>query len=232
MTSMTPTSCKVCNGSTWIVTSDKEGKEIFTRCKCYEVQLAKEKWERSGFNADSKEKTFSTFKEISNTAKQAKIIAHRYTKDFQKIKDDRINSLILMGQPGSGKTHLCIATSLNLLSKGVSVLYMSYREAITALKQNMTDEDYYQKQINSYKNAKVLFIDDLFKGKITETDINIMFEIINYRYLKHLPIIVSTEYVMEQLLDKDEATASRIYEMSKGYSYEIVGRESNYRLKA
>ena len=29
--------------------------------------------------------------------------------------------------------------------------------------------------MNRYKNARVLFVDDLFKGKITDSDVNIMF---------------------------------------------------------
>ena len=55
------------------------------------------------------------------------------------------------------------------------------------------DSVYYNKVMNRYKNARVLFIDDLFKGKITDSDINIMFELINFRYFNNLPVIVSCE---------------------------------------
>lgn len=75
-------------------------------------------------------------------------------------------------------------------------------------------------------------MDDLFKGKINESDINIVFEIINYRYLNHLPIIVSTEFTTERLLAFDEGVGSRIYEMCKAYIVEIEkSRENNYRLR-
>lgn len=39
------------------------------------------------------------------------------------------------------------------------------------------DEVYYHRVISKYKNARALLIDDLFKGKVTESDINIMFEL-------------------------------------------------------
>ena len=108
---------------------------------------------------------------------------------------------------------------------------MAYRDVITKLKQNMIDEEYYQKELSKYKNAKILLIDDLFKGKVTESDINIMFEIINHRYLNHSPIIVSSEFSADKLLDFDEAVGSRILQMCKNYTVQIEGRENNYRLK-
>lgn len=79
----------------------------------------------------------------------------------------------------------------------------------------------------------MLLIDDLYKGKITETDINIMFEIVNYRYLNNLPMIISSEHSIEKLLCIDEAIASRIYQMSKSHVAQIENDFSNnYRMKA
>ena len=109
---------------------------------------------------------------------------------------------------------------------------MPYRDTITKIKQNMLDNEYYEKSISKYKNCEILLIDDLYKGKITQSDVNIIFEIINYRYLNHKPIIVSTEFTVEELLDFDEATGSRIYEMCKEYTIEIEkSMENNYRMK-
>ncbi len=155
-----------------------------------------------------------------------------YLIQFDKIKNDRNNSILLSGKSGCGKTHLSLALANNLLKKKeVAVVYMPYRDIITSLKQNMLDEDYYRKTLAKYQKAEVLLIDDLLKGKITESDVNIMFELINYRYLNRLPMIISTEYGQRKLLDFDEAIGSRIYEMCKGYVVEIKGKGNNYRLR-
>jgi DNA replication protein DnaC len=108
---------------------------------------------------------------------------------------------------------------------------MPYRDVITTIKQNMLDSDYYKKTLVKYQTADILLIDDLFKGKITEADTNIVFEIINYRYLNKLPVIISSEHLVEKLLGIDEAIGSRIYEMCKDFIIEIEGKENNYRLK-
>ena len=108
---------------------------------------------------------------------------------------------------------------------------MAYREEITRIKQNILDEVAYQKDMNKYKNCNVLFIDDLFKGTVTESDKKIMFEIINHRYINARPMIISSELTIDMLLNVDEATGSRIYEMCREYLVEMRGKENNYRLR-
>ena len=109
---------------------------------------------------------------------------------------------------------------------------MPYRDVITKIKQNVIDEKKYASTILKYQVCEVLLIDDLFKGRLNESDVNIMFEIINYRYLKFLPIIVSSEFTIEKMLEFDEGIGSRIYEMSKDYVVEIKNDiRNNYRLK-
>ena len=114
------------------------------------------------------------------------------------------------------------------MEDGVGVVYMSYREVITRLKQNIMDEVYYHRVMGKYKNARVLLIDDLFKGKITESDINIVFELLNFRYFNKLPVIVSCEMDVNRILNIDEAIGSRLVEMCD--IVEVKGRKLNYRM--
>ena len=100
------------------------------------------------------------------------------------------------------------------------------------MKQSVSEnKEYYQELINKYKKAEILLIDDLFKGNITKADINPIFEIVNYRDINKLPMIVSTEYSVAEILNFDEGTSSRIYNMSKDFTVEIKGQENNYRLR-
>ena len=133
-------------------------------------------------------------------------------------------------QVGSGKTHLSMAISNVLMDNGVGVLYMLYMESIMKLKQNIMDNEYYTKEISRFKNAKVLFVDDLFKVSFSGSDINIMFEIINHRYFNGMPVIVSCEKSVEELLKIDEAIGSRLVEMCKVSIVEIRDKRLNYRM--
>ncbi len=176
--------------------------------------------------------TFTNFEVWNSASERAKDTAVAYYTDFAEVRNKRRNSILFCGQVGSGKTHLSVALGLNLLKQKIKVVYMPYRDIITKIKQNMLDQEYYIKTISKYQLCEVLLIDDLFKGKINESDINIVFEIINYRYLNFLPIIVSSEFSIERLLNFDEAVGSRIYEMSKDYVVDIEkDMNNNYRLR-
>jgi DNA replication protein DnaC len=101
---------------------------------------------------------------------------------------------------------------------------------VTEIKQCVNDYNSYQEKINTYKKADCLLIDDMLKGKNTDADINILFEIINHRYLNNLPLIVSSEKTADQLLGFDEAVMSRLIEMSRGHIIEIYGSQYNHRM--
>jgi DNA replication protein DnaC len=140
------------------------------------------------------------------------------------------------GQVGSGKTHLCTAIALELLKNGRTTRYMLWRDESVKLKAIVNDSTYYDK-VNVFKTADVLYIDDFLKtekGKPpTTADINLAFEIINYRYCSHkLITIISCERFVDDILDVDEAVGSRIYERTKaGTLLEISHDKSkNYRM--
>lgn len=163
-----------------------------------------------------------------------------YYKEFDKTRGGRANSMALLGQPGSGKTHLLMAISNNLIvKKGVSVHYFPYVEGFNDLKE---DFEQIAPKLDRMKKADVLFIDDLFKPvgrgtnrkpRATEWQIEQMYAVINYRYLNHLPILVSSELDVDQLDEVDEALGSRIYEMCQDFIVVIEGDRKllNHRLE-
>lgn len=219
--------CNICKDRLFILQDDNTAKE----CECRKLRIAEDKLRESGVSEEFRNKTFKNYDyEFSTEHMKAFLIAKNYSKNFNNTRDTRKNSTMLIGQVGSGKTHLAMAIANGLLDDLIGVIYMPYRTSITNLKQNITNEENYQKEIRLYKTAEVLLIDDLFKGKITESDVNIIYEIVDYRYFKSLPIIITTEKSIDDLVEIDEAIGSRLYEMSKNSLVIMKGKKLNYRL--
>jgi DNA replication protein DnaC len=220
--------CDICKDTEWIINTETNSAKP---CKCQEAKRYKRILENCGISEAFLKKNFNNYTPKNAAQREAKETAQAYAKNFETIRNERNNSIAFLKQVGSGKTHLSIAICNTLMEQGTGVRYMQYREVITRLKQNMTDEAYYQNEMHKYKECPVLLIDDLYKGKTTESDINLVYEIINHRYLKGMPIILSCEYDMDKLLEFDEAIGSRIAEMCKGRIIEFIGTELNDRLR-
>lgn len=224
--------CPLCNNTTWIeVRVDK--RICAYRCECYEKERISNNsgWKKAGLTLETSRLNFTNFEEWNEYAREMKRLGIKYFRNFDEIKESRKNSLIVAGNPGCGKSHLVIAIANNLIKRNLNVVYMPYRETIMEIKQNVMNGEVYYRILNKYKNAQVLLIDDLFKGQINPSDINIMFEIVNYRYMNNLPMLISTEMLIDNIISVDEALGSRIYEMAGDYSSEVVEWRSNYRLK-
>lgn len=223
--------CPKCKDTGFIQCTSKEGYTFVRHCSCWAVKESKQLMEQSGISQEFNSKGFKNFNTMNNEQLvNAKHKAINYFKTFSEIENTKNNSIMLSGQVGSGKTHLGVAISRSLMSKNIAVIYMAYRNAMTKIKQILTDSTDYYNEINKYSQVRVLYIDDFLKGKTTESDVNIMYEIINYRYINNLPLIISTEKSLDELLTFDEAIGSRIIEMCRGNIIQLQGKELNYRL--
>ncbi|MCM3191342.1 ATP-binding protein [Bacillus subtilis] len=224
---------------------NKNGYEVWVRCKCIERRRTRKLMNSSDITAEFEKLKFKNFITEGKPAvvKDTYETAVEYYKDFDSIRGTRSNSIALLGQPGSGKTHLLTAISNKLIkSKNIAVQYFPYVEGFNDLKD---DFDKLEEKLNRMKEVEVLFIDDLFKpvytntkeGRIkkpraTDWQVEQTYSVINYRYLNHKPVLISSELDIEELVDIDEALGTRIYEMCADYCVIIKGdrMQLNHRL--
>ena len=229
--------CPVCRNKGNIMYYDAESRyERVKECECMEIRRSQGRIERSGLKSLISGYTFDTFTEKQPWQKQFKDMAAAFTKDCSG------KWFFAGGQPGSGKTHLCTAIVLELIKQGKAARYMLWRDEIVKLKAVINEEEAYGNLINDLKKLDVLYIDDFFKtgkdrdGNITyptAPEIGIAFEILNYRYNNpNLITIISSERLIDDILDIDEGIGSRILQRANQYIMIInYDRARNYRLQ-
>jgi DNA replication protein DnaC len=219
-----------CDGKGFIVSRREDGTFWGRECECVKVKKAIKAIERSGLKELLNDYTFDTYETKDKWQTDAKETAMKYMESPK-------GWFGFFGQVGSGKTHLCTAICGQMLKMGKSVRYMTWRDDATKLKANVMDDEYYSREMRRYKTTEVLYIDDLFKTEAgkrpTQADVNIAFEILNYRYNnKELITILSSELQIEDLLSIDEAVGSRIYERCKEFQVSVkADKRKNYRLR-
>lgn len=208
----------------------KDGYEVAVPCSCLEKRQSIEKLALSNLTEVFRQKTINSFKANKEWQIKAKNEVLRYINDF--LKKETNASLILSGQPGSGKTHLGIAAMLELINNNVGCVYKEYISMLTNLKQVINEEEEFIRELEKYINPRVLFLDDFLKGQPTEADRKYIYKVINTRYLKGKPMIISTEKSIKEILMFDEAIGSRLIEMAQDNIITFPrGIENNYRLR-
>ena len=203
-------------------------------CKCMAMRYTIARMKRSGLQNIITECTFDKYEELDPWQTSVKQRAKAYAAAPS-------GWFFMGGQSGAGKSHLCTAICRSFLLRGERVQYMMWIDDAAHLKGIVNEGAEYTREVERFKKAPILYIDDLFKvqndqgqnrQKPTPADVRLAFEIINYRVVSKLPTIISSEFTLAELVDIDQAVAGRIAEMAGFNAINITQDiKKNYRLR-
>ena len=215
--------CPICGNKGYILSWDTDKLSVKSRdCDCMNVRRSLRNIKKSGMEKLLGMYTMDGYIAEDELRKRLK------QKAKQFISDDRW--MFISGIPGSGKTHLCTAICSELIKAGNRVRYMLWRDISTELKANVNLPEYAE-MIRPYKSVDILYIDDFFKGGVSDADIRLAYELINARYNdKSKRTIISSQLSLNEIMRIDDALASRIYERSRGFY--LKSPKENMRLRA
>lgn len=231
--------CLICGGTAWADVGELiDGYHFVTACKCHEVQVSRQRMKESGLSRIMQEYTFDSFQTVKPFQKAIAQMCASYVQAV--LTGDPFKPmpwLFLGGQSGCGKTHICTAVVNKLLSENVPCTYVSWNEESRKLKAASNDPEY-PEVIRPLLEAKVLYIDDLFKGKAktppTEADVKIAWEILNRRDVQGLATIVSSEWTLDELVGLDASLGGHIKARCGSRFAGSIDQDStkNFRLNA
>jgi DNA replication protein DnaC len=108
--------------------------------------------------------------------------------------------LLLEGTYGSGKTHLAAAIANFAVSMGVPTLFLTVPDLLDTLRFSYGDPGAsYEERFDEIRRVQLLILDDFGTQNSTSWAQEKLFQILNYRYINHLPTVVTTNLAMEEL---------------------------------
>lgn len=224
--------CSKCHDTGWM-SIKKDGQEYMAPCKCRAQMLVQSRLKKSGINPDDYERfSLTTFCTDTVEHRKMKELAIRYLRTRKPNQ-----GIAYTGESGTGKTHICVAICQELTRNyGEEHFYFSYRTQIQRIKASMYDQSgRYMQLMNYWSNVNNLYIDDMFKfaddgkGRLQMQDKQIMFDLINNRYINRKATIFSSEKKIDEILKIDEALGSRIRAITGNFGMYCKGE--NMRLK-
>jgi len=111
--------------------------------------------------------------------------------------------LLLSGSYGCGKTHLAAAIANTCVEYGMPTLFLTVPDLLDWLRYSYdsTDETFEQR-FEEIRNVNLLVLDDLGAQNATPWAAEKLFQIIDYRYIRRLPLVVTTNQRLEDLDDR------------------------------
>ncbi len=167
-------------------------------------------------------RTFDNFK-LDNKNKKAYETCVSYANDFSdKMKNGE--GLLLVGDFGTGKTHLAAAILQEVISQDHTGVFISIPDLITKIRNTWDTEENEWDLITALTEADLVVLDDIGAENTKDWVRERLFVIINSRYEKMLPTIFTTNCSVKDLKNKlGGRIESRINEMCKGVM--LVGED-------
>ncbi len=218
--------CEKCGGGGYLLDVREDGSRYTKPCSCTPLREARARLKNVGMLERAERDTFPAFIAREPYQREMKEKAMAFCREEKK------GWLMLCGQTGCGKTHLCVAVLGQLAKQGYSIQVMPWVNVAMSLKNPDADREAILKP---YQTAQVLYIDDFLKGDPTRTGFDAAFTVLNDRYNdQKLITIISTERTPEELGKFDKAIRGRIAERCGVTKYLCVvatAPERDYRLR-
>lgn len=147
------------------------------------------------------DETFETFKAATQPAKHNLMICKQYVETW----DDRKNAgegLVLCGMPGTGKTHLAVSIAREIaVDLQESVFITTAARIIRAFRRTWSGSSEFSELdvLAKYCDPDLLIIDEIGVQYGTDSERNILFEVINDRYESLLPTILVSNLPLNEL---------------------------------
>lgn len=183
-------------------------------CACYKSRLIEEQFKESGISALSETQTFDTFSLDYYENKDEMSTLLEWSKKYVNEFDSKKTSLLFVGGTGLGKTHLSTAIASELIKKGYNVVYESAQNIFFDFENDrFLDRFGGEEPVSTkYLDCDLLIIDDLGAENITAFSVSCLYNIINTRLNKKLPIIASTNFSSQEIRKKyHDRITSRLF---------------------
>lgn len=198
--------CPDCKNTGWIRPEPVSSETISPprKCHCLIQEEIEVLYQAAGLTGPLRQQTFDRF-DLSVYPSDDQEYMQRvfaYCKRFAErvAQGAEADSLLLMGKSGLGKTFLASAIGNHVVAARRTVVYFTFSELMDLIRlRKFEDEAEYRDGLQRLLDADLIILDDLGAEKVTDFVGQELFNIVNHRVNRQLPMVVSTNLTPPQI---------------------------------
>jgi DNA replication protein DnaC len=183
--------CEKCGGSGW-VEIERDGFTAAVRCSCQVGERIRILEQGAGIPPLYASASLENFQNFGIPAlSEVQNIVRSYTREYPFLSKP---GLLLIGEPGTGKTHLAVAALRRLIARGFEGVFFDYQNLLDRIRagydpgSGASSREAYEAALE----AEILLLDDLGAHRVTEWVEDTVTSIITYRCNNKKALIVTT----------------------------------------
>lgn len=151
--------------------------------------------------------TFDQFRLNKHNGRNLKL-CRRYAERFDDMLEKN-QGLLFWGNVGTGKSFAAACIANYLLDRKVPVIMTSFVKMLEVIQSGRDQES---DILSRFNYAKLVIFDDLGAERGTDYALEKVYNIIDSRYRKKLPMILTTNLTIDEMKDEVDMRYSRIYD--------------------
>ncbi len=200
--------CPICHGIGYLRQDLPVGHPEFGRvqvCPCRSQEINQEVRRRLFALSNLSELQHLTFENFRPRGRvglwpqQADSLERAYNH-AQQFAQSLNGWLLFIGSYGCGKTHLAAAIANFAVSLGVPTLFITVPDLLDSLRFSYSSADTrFETRFEEIRTAPLLILDDFGTQNATPWAQEKLFQILNYRYINRLPLVVTTNLSLDDM---------------------------------